>query len=75
MPYWGRDGEVMKSLLERYKEYIPNTSTDLAMVLVETVAPKQAFWPMRITQLIGGKTWSISLITHKPARVNPGVKP
>lgn len=51
-----------------YWHYIPNTSTDLAMIRKDAATTGQLHWPMRITQLIGGKTWSISLIMHKPIR-------
>lgn len=51
-----------------YRHYIPNTTTDLAMISRQTATPGQLHWPMRITQLIGGKTWSISFITHRPVK-------
>jgi hypothetical protein len=56
------------SKLPWYAHYIPNTTTDLAMIHRATAAPDQPYWTMRITQLIGGKTWSISLIKHGIAR-------
>lgn len=50
------------------REYLPNTSTRLAMVSLDDRRPFRAYWPMRITQLIGGKTWSLSFIKHSTPR-------
>ncbi|MBM4489391.1 hypothetical protein MWT96_20705 [Prescottella equi] len=52
------------------RDYLPNTSTRLALVSLDDQRPFRAYWPMRITQLVGGKTWSISFIKHStPQRV------
>jgi hypothetical protein len=45
------------------RPYLPNTSTKLAIVHQDH--PADAYWPMRITQIVGGRTWSISLINHR----------
>ncbi|NKR60220.1 hypothetical protein GS474_15930 [Rhodococcus hoagii] len=57
------------------RDYLPNTSTRLAMVSLDDQRPFRAYWPMRITQLIGGKTWSISFIKHHaPQPVQSGAE-
>ncbi|PTR30610.1 hypothetical protein C8K36_102462 [Rhodococcus sp. OK519] len=50
------------------REYLPNTTTKLAMVSLNDQRPFRAYWPMRITQLVGGKTWSLSFIKHGTPR-------
>ncbi|KZL33174.1 MULTISPECIES: hypothetical protein [Rhodococcus] len=51
------------------REYLPNTSTRLAMVALDDQRPFRAYWPMRITQIIGGKTWSLSVINHRATQL------
>lgn len=51
--------------------YGPNTSTALGIVALNDPQPFGAYWPMRFTQIIGGKRWSISLCvfrSEKPLR-------
>jgi len=42
------------------RPYLPNTSSRLALVSLDR--PDAAHWPIRLTQIVGGKTWSISFI-------------
>lgn len=44
------------------RPYLPNSSTSLALVSREF--PADAFWPIRLTQIVGGRTWSLSFVTH-----------
>lgn len=47
-----------------WNDYLPNR--DDSMALVSTEDPKfRAFWPVRITQILGGKTWSLSIVRFK----------
>lgn len=47
------------------RPYLPNTSNELALVSLSDREPFRAFWPIVLTQLVGGRTWSISFIRHK----------
>ncbi|MDH6284023.1 hypothetical protein [Prescottella agglutinans] len=54
------------------RDYLPHTSTRLAMVYLDDRRPFRAYWPIRNTQLIGGKTWALSFIkysTQKPVEI------
>ena len=44
----------------KFSTYGPNTSDRLALVSLNDRHRFSAYWPMRLTQIIGGKTWSIS---------------
>lgn len=53
------------------RPYLPNTSTRLGLVSLDD--PGKAHWPVRLTQIIGGRTWSLSLVTNltpKPVRTD-----
>lgn len=56
----------------RLSDYLPNTSGRLGLVHVDDAHPFRAYWPMRFTQIIGGKRWSLSVcwrLTDKPVTV------
>lgn len=58
--------------MKRLRRYLPNTSTKLALVSLDDERPFRAYWPMRFTQLLGGKRWSISVCvfrTETPVRI------
>lgn len=50
--------------MSRLSPYLPNTSDRLALVHVDDERPFRAYWPMRFTQIIGGKRWSLSICRH-----------
>jgi len=63
--------------VRRLSPYLPNTSDRLALVHVGDERPFRAYWPLRLTQIIGGKRWSLSVcryLTDKPVPV-AGVNP
>ena len=43
----------------------PNTSTRMALVSLDDAEPYRAHWRIRLTQIIGGKRWSLSLVTYQ----------
>ncbi len=45
------------------RPYIPNSTDRLALVSLDR--PTAALWPIRLTQIIGGKTWSLSLVRYR----------
>ena len=47
-----------------WRTYGPNTSDRLALVSLNDERPFRAHWPVRLTQIIGGKRWSLSLCIH-----------
>lgn len=58
-----RSGAVRR----RLRTYLFNTSDRLALVSAD--GPRRASWPMRFTQIVGGKRWSLSVcifLTDKP---------
>lgn len=56
---------------KRLRPYLPNRSDRLALVSTRDSNPFSAYWPLIITQLVGGKTWSISYIRHTTPRPIP----
>lgn len=58
--------------MRRLSPYLPNTSDRLALVRVDDKRPFRTYWPMRFTQIVGGKRWSLSVcwrLTDKPVTV------
>ena len=58
--------------MARFNTYGPNTSDRLALVSLDDRRPFRAYWPVRFTQIVGGKRWSLSLCfyrTPKPVLV------
>lgn len=47
-----------------WRTYLPNSSRNLALVSLRDRRPFRAYWPLHLTQLVGGKTWSISLVRY-----------
>jgi len=53
----------------KISDYLYNSSDRLALVSLDDPQDFRAYWPLRLTQLVGGKTWSISFVrfqTPKP---------
>ena len=54
----------------RPSNYLPN-SGNFSLVSIDKADPARrepdlrAHWPIRLTQLVGGKRWSISFVWHK----------
>lgn len=60
--------------MRRLRPYLPNSSDRLALVSLDR--PTAACWPLRLTQIVGGRTWSFSLVRYRtpepvPLRVIP----
>lgn len=51
------------------RPYLPNSSDRLALVSLDR--PTGALWPLRLTQIVGGRTWSLSLVRYR----SPGPVP
>jgi hypothetical protein len=49
---------------KRLKPYLPNHSDRFALVTVDQ--PIRAWWRARIWQIVGGRTWSLSIIRLAP---------
>ena len=69
-----------RRLGKRLRPYLPNTSDQMALVSLNEPGgpPFNAYWPMRLTQIVGGKTWSISFTRFKtphPIRHNSPLSP
>ena len=65
----------------RLRPYLPNRSDRLALVSLDDERPFRAYQPIRLTQILGGRTWSLSLVRHTtqmpclvPDRVAAGVR-
>lgn len=58
---------------KRLRPYVPNTSDKLALVSLDDKFKYRAHWPLRLTQIIGGKTWSLSFVRHPSQKpeINP----
>lgn len=60
-----------------FRTYGPNRSDKLALVSINDLRQRErftAYWPLSITQIIGGKKWSINFIryqTPQPVLVGP----
>lgn len=52
---------------KRIRPYLPNRSRNLALVSLNDKRPFRAHWPLVLTQIIGGKTWSLSLVRYQTA--------
>ncbi len=50
------------------RPYLPNRSDKMALVSLDDERPFRAYQPIRLTQLVGGRHWSISLVTYRTAR-------
>ena len=59
------DQGAIESIAERAKTYLPNSSDRLALVSLDDKRPFRAYWPLRLTQLVGGKTWSLSIVRYQ----------
>lgn len=58
--------------MSRIKTYLVNSSDRLALVSLDDKRPFRAYWPLRLTQIVGGKRWSLSLVryqTSEPQRI------
>lgn len=58
------------------RPYLPNTSARLALVSLDDPEPFRAYWPMRFTQLVGGRRWSLSVVRYQtpaPVRADEGL--
>lgn len=45
--------------------YLPNSNDRLALVALDDERPFRAHWPVRLTQLVGGRTWSLSVVRYQ----------
>ena len=55
------------SLKKRVRNYLPSTG-NFSLVGTDRLRPQpdlRAHWPIRLTQIIGGKRWSLSFVWHK----------
>ena len=55
-------------MLKKFKPYLPNTSDRLSLVGRRANASQpdfRAYWPLRLTQIVGGKRWSLALVWYK----------
>lgn len=56
--------------MSRLSKYLPNSTDELGLVALDNLKPGQKHWPVRFQQIIGGKYWSLSIITYQtPAPV------
>jgi hypothetical protein len=46
----------------KLKTYLVNHSNGLALVSLDDQRPFRAYWPLKMTQVIGGRRWSLSLV-------------
>lgn len=51
------------------RPYLPNRSHRLALVSLER--PGAAHWPLQLTQLVGGRTWSLTFVRFQTAEPIP----
>ena len=69
-----RERDAIESIAGRAKTYLPNSSDRLALVALNDARPFRAYWPLRLTQLIGGKTWSLSIVRYQTKSPTPVLK-
>jgi hypothetical protein len=50
-------------MIRRLRTYLPNTSDRLALVSLADARPFRSHWPVRLTQIVGGRAWSLTLVT------------
>ena len=51
------------------RPYLPNRSDALA--LVSQQYPTRAYWPLTLIQIVGGRTWSLSIVRYQTDRPIP----
>lgn len=57
--------ETWRKVRKVLKRYGPNTSDRAGLVSLDDAEPFLAFWPMRFTQLVGGRRWSLSICVFR----------
>lgn len=53
-------------LPKKLRPYLFNTSDKLGLVSLKH--PSEAVWPLRLTQLFGGRKWSLALVVYETSR-------
>lgn len=55
---------ALRRLTRALRPYLPNRSAKLALVPAAGPFPHRAQQRVVLTQLVGGRTWSLSLVRH-----------